>query len=98
MDQRGIQYVLRDYARTPLTIDELMELIGSRKPKDSINVRSPSFRSLKIDLEVLDDARVTEFMLENQNIIQRPVLVIGTNRITGFDADIYETIGDRRNT
>ena len=54
------------------------------------------FRS--IDLEVLDDARVTEFMLENQNIIQRPVLVIGTNRITGFDADIYETIGDRRNT
>ena len=98
MDQRGIQYVLRDYARTPLTIDELMELIGSRKPKDSINVRSPSFRSLKIDLEVLDDARVTEFMLENQNIIQRPLLVIGTNRITGFDADIYENIGDRRNT
>ena len=98
MDQRGIQYVLRDNARTPLPIDELMELIGSRKPKDSINVRSPSFRSLKIDLEVLDDARVTEFMLENQNIIQRPVLVIGTNRITGFDADISETIGDRRNT
>ena len=75
-----------------------MELIGSRKPKDSINVRSPSFRSLKIDLEVLDDARVTEFMLENQNIIQRPVLVTGSNRIAGFDADSYETIGDRRNT
>ncbi len=98
MDQRGIQYVLRDYARTPLNMDELMDLIGSRKPKDSINVRSPTFRSLKIDLDVINEARLAELMLEHQNIIQRPVLVTGSNRIAGFDADIYETIGDRRNT
>ena len=98
MDQRGIKYVLRDYGRIPLTLDETIELIGSRKPKDSINVRSPTFRSLKIDLDVLDDATVTELMQENQNIIQRPVLVAGTNRIAGFDCDVYETIGDHRNT
>lgn len=98
MDQRGVNYVLRDYARLPLDVDELTELIGTRKPRDAVNVRSPSFRALKLELESIDDSKITEIMLTNQNIIHRPVLVAGETRITGFDPAVYASIGDNPNS
>lgn len=98
MDQRGVNYALRDYARIPLNIDELTDLIGTRKPRDAVNLRSPSFRALKLDLESIADSKLTKIMLANQNIIQRPVLVAGETRIAGFDPAVYESIGNGRNS
>ena len=88
-----ITYTSRNYAREPLTDDELDELIGSRPPRDAINTRSPSFRSLKIDIASLDDRQARKLMAKNQNIIRRPVLVAGQTQIVGFDPDIYAALG-----
>ena len=98
MDQRGVNYVLRDYARIPLDINELTELIGTRKPRDAVNVRSPSFRALNLEIESIGDSKATAIMLASQNIIHRPVLVAGDTRIAGFDPAVYASIGDNRNT
>ena len=93
MDAAGVPYTSRNYAREPLTDDELDELIGSRPPRDAINTRSPAFRALKIDITSLDDKQARKLMAENQNIIRRPVLAAGLTRVVGFDPDIYATLG-----
>jgi arsenate reductase-like glutaredoxin family protein len=93
LDAAGIPHTSRNYAREPLTDDELDELIGSRPPREAINARSPAFRALKMDITSLDEAQARKLMAENQNIIRRPVLAAGHTRIVGFDPDIYATLG-----
>ena len=71
MDAAGVPYTSRNYAREPLTDDELDELIGSRPPRDAINTRSPAFRALKIDITSLDEKQARKLMTENQNTALR---------------------------
>ena len=87
-----MDYEPRDYARKPLTDDEIRAIGGSQALREVINPRSPSFRKLGIERDSIDDALALELMLENQNLVRRPVLAAGDMRIFGFDADAYEEL------
>ena len=87
-----MDYEPRDYARKPLTDDEIRAIGGSQALREVINPRSPSFRKLGIERDSIDDALALELMLENQNLVRRPVLAAGDVRIFGFDADAYEEL------
>lgn len=92
MNATGLAYEPRDYARKPLTEDDIRAIGGSHALRDVINPRSPSFRKLRIEREAIDDAQALELMLENQNLVRRPVLAAGEVRIFGFDADAYQDL------
>lgn len=83
-------YEPRDYARKPLTEDEIRAIGGPHSLRDVINPRSPSFRKLGIKRDSIDDDQALELMLENQNLVRRPTLAAGDVRIFGFDAEAYE--------
>lgn len=92
MNATGLDYAPRDYARKPLTADEIRAIGGSHPLREVINPRSPSFRKLRIERDGIDDAQALALMLENQNLVRRPTLAAGDVRIFGFDADAYEEL------
>ncbi len=92
MNATGIDYEPRDYARKPLTEDDIRAIGGAHPLREVINPRSPSFRKLGLERDSIDNAQALELMLENQNLVRRPTLAAGNVRIFGFDADAYEDL------
>ena len=85
-------YAPRDYARKPLTGDDIRAIAGRHPLREVMNPRSPSFRKLGIDRDTIEDAQALELMLGNQNLVRRPALAAGDVRVFGFDADAYEEL------
>lgn len=92
MNATGTDYEPRDYARTPLTADDIRAIAGPHSLREVINPRRPSFRKLGIERDSIDDDQALELMLDNQNLVRRPTLAAGEVRIFGFDADAYEEL------
>ncbi len=87
-----MDYEPRDYARKPLTEDDIRAIAGPHALREVMNPRSPSFRKLGIERDSIDDAQALELMLGNQNLVRRPTLAAGDVRVFGFDADAYEEL------
>lgn len=87
-----MDYEPRDYARKPLTADEIRAIAGPHALREVMNPRSPSFRKLGIERDSIDDAEALELMLGNQNLVRRPTLAAGDVRIFGFGAKAYEEL------
>lgn len=85
-------YESRDYARKPLTGDDLRAIAGPHALREVMNPRSPSFRKLGIERDSIDDDQALALMLDNQNLVRRPTLAAGDVRIFGFDAEAYEEL------
>ena len=87
-----MDYEPRDYARKPLTEDDIRAIAGRHALREVINPRSPSFRKLRIERDSIDEAQALELMIGNQNLVRRPVLADGEVRIFGFDPDAYQKL------
>ena len=87
-----MDYEPRDYARKPLTEDDIRAISGRHALREVINPRSPSFRKLRIERDSIDEAQALELMIGNQNLVRRPVLADGEVRIFGFDPDAYQKL------
>ncbi len=92
MNATGIEYEPRDYARKPLTEEDIRAIGGSHPLREVINPRSPSFRKLGIERDSIEDDQALALMLDNQNLVRRPTLAAGDVRIFGFDAEAYEDL------
>lgn len=92
MNATGLDYEPRDYARKPLTDDDIRAIAGPHALREVMNPRSPSFRKLGIERDSIDDAQALALMLENQNLVRRPTLAAGDVRVFGFNADAYEEL------
>ena len=92
MDQAGVEYEPRDYARRPLTPEELADIVGGGSAAAFVNPRSPAFRKLGISHQDLDEESATRIMHENNVVVRRPIVVHGDERIIGLDADAFERL------
>ena len=92
MDQAGVEYEPRDYARRPLTAEELADIIGDCQAASFVNPRSPAFRKLGISHQDLDDESANRIMHENNVVVRRPIVVHGDERIIGLDVDAFERL------
>ena len=92
MDRAGVEYEPRDYARRPLTPEDLADIVGSGSAAAFVNPRSPAFRKLGIAHQDLDDESALRVMDENNVVVRRPIVVRGEERIIGLDVDAFERL------
>ena len=85
-------YEPRDYARRPLTPEELADIVGGGSAAAFVNPRSPAFRKLGISHPDLDDESANRIMHENNVVVRRPIVVHGDERIIGLDMDAFERL------
>ena len=77
----------RDYAKNPLSRDDLEELFRGRDARDFINPKSPAFKTLGLKGKTLTADQAIALMVREPNLLKRPLVIAGKKLIAGFDRD-----------
>ena len=89
--ERGIEVVVRDYSRTPLNAVELAALLPA-DPAPMLGTKSPRFKELGLKNRRLTKAEAVELMVQDNNLLKRPILVHSGGTVIGFDPVAYENL------
>jgi arsenate reductase-like glutaredoxin family protein len=78
-----------DINKNPPTREFLEKHVDATKFLDYVSTRSPVFKTRPLPKSKRE---AIDLMLEQPNLIRRPVLVRGTRVTFGFDKDAYATL------
>ena len=87
----GIEAEVRDYAKQPLTAAELEALLPA-DPSPMLGTKSPKYRELGLKDRKLSKAEAIALMVQDNNLLKRPILLHPKGVIIGFDKPAYETL------
>lgn len=72
---------------------ELLErLIDAERLADFVNTRSPAYKARQLDVATMTKAEAIDLMMEEPNLIRRPLLLSGKRAIFGYKPDEYEEL------
>lgn len=84
----GINVETRDYQRRPLEVQELEGLLPE-DPSPMLGTKSPKYRELGLNNRRLTKAEAIALMLQDNNLLKRPILVHSRGTVIGFDPEAY---------
>ena len=84
-DELHVELDERDYAKRPLSLTELKDLFAGLDPRDYLNPKSPAFKARDLKGKSLTAEQALGLMLEEPNLLKRPLVVAGQTIIAGFD-------------
>lgn len=84
----GIEAEIRDYSKRPLAAAELERLL-LEDPAPMLGTKSPKYRELGLKDRQLSKAEAIALMVEDNNLLKRPILVHPAGTVIGFDAAAY---------
>lgn len=87
----GIDFEVRDYYKQPLRAAELDRLLPA-EPSPMLGTKSPKYKELGLKDRRLSKAEAIELMVQDNNLLKRPILVHPKGVIIGFDAATYATL------
>jgi arsenate reductase (glutaredoxin) len=87
MERRGFQLYFRDLAKERLSSTELEKLIGKRDYTQFLNPRNEVYRKENMKEEPPTRKQAIRMMVQEPNLIRRPVIVAGGRVVVGFDED-----------
>jgi len=70
----------------------LERLIDETHLADFVNTRSPAYKERGLDVSRMTKKQAIELMLEEPNLMKRPLVLSGRRAVFGFDADKYEDL------
>lgn len=85
MRENGVDLDERDYAKQPLAKAELEELIDPDNVSAFLNTRHEIFKSSGWKEKPPTKAQAIAAILKNANVIRRPIVAKGKQRIVGFN-------------
>jgi arsenate reductase-like glutaredoxin family protein len=88
----GADIESRDLDKSPLSVEELEQLIGERNYKTFLNTRNELYREKKMAEKPPSRADALKLMSKNPNLIKRPILLGGGKILLGFDEDAYRKL------
>ena len=87
----GIEAEIRDYAKVPLGAPELEKLLPA-DPAPMLGTKSPKYRELGLKDRTLSKAEAIALMVQDNNLLKRPILVHPKGVIIGFDRAAYDAL------
>jgi Spx/MgsR family transcriptional regulator len=87
----GIEVEVRDYFKRPLEADELARLLPD-DPAPMLGTKSPKYKELGLKDRKLSKAEAIALMVEDNNLLKRPILVHPKGTVIGFDPAAYEKL------
>jgi arsenate reductase (glutaredoxin) len=88
LQRLGLTFEVRDYYRKPLERAELEALLPE-DPNPWLGNRSPKYRELGLKDRRLTRDEAIALVLEDCNLLKRPLLVHPGGAILGFDREAY---------
>ncbi len=87
----GIEVEVRDYSKRPLGAAELEALLPP-DPAPMLGTRSPAYKALGLQDRKLSKAEAIALMVQDNNLLKRPILVHPKATVVGLDAAAYEKL------
>jgi arsenate reductase len=87
MEDRGFALHFRNLDAERLTADELGKLIGDRDHREFLNTRNELYRQKNMKENPPSRADAIRMMVNEPNLIRRPVIVAGGRIVLGFDQE-----------
>lgn len=91
----GCTLIERNLLEHGLDVEVLRSFMGDKKVVDWFNPAAPAIKNGEIFPETLDEASAMELLMANPILIRRPLMVIGTEKLCGFDEKKVSEILDR---
>jgi arsenate reductase len=92
LQELGVEHNVRWYDKEPFTTAELERLIGKRSIDLFLNPRSTPYRKLGLADQKVTKTRFISLMLDDPNLLKRPLLVRGAKYIFGLDREAYSSL------
>ena len=73
-EEKNIDYEFVNVKKTPLSAVKLQEMVARLGLPAMVNSKGPTYRKLGLKGKVLSDDELVRILLENQNMINRPLL------------------------
>jgi arsenate reductase len=85
LKDRGADFVSINYYEKPLTVPELRKLIAKLgvAPRDLLRKGEQLYRDLGLSKREVSDEELIRLMVENPDLIQRPIVVRGDKAVLG---------------
>ena len=87
----GLDVEIRDYAKKPLEAAELERLLPA-DPNPMLGTRSSKYKELGLKDRRLTKAEAIQLMVQDNNLLKRPILVHPKGVIIGFDPAAYAAL------
>ncbi len=91
LDELGLAVEVRNYAKTPLTAEELEGLLPAN-PTPYLGSKSPKYKELGLKDRQPSKAEAVGLILADNNLLKRPLLVHDRGFIAGFDEAAYRAL------
>lgn len=92
LDGRKVEVEVHDIAVDAPPRALLERLIGEADPNGFLNHRSPKYKELGLAGTKLTKKQVIDLMLQEVNLIRRPLLVRGSEAVFGFNEEGFEKL------
>lgn len=92
LEGKNVPLKVHDLAVDPPSRALLERVIGDKDPNGFLNSRSPKYKELGLGQKKLTKKQVIDLMLEEVNLIRRPLLVLGSDAVFGFDEEKFEAL------
>lgn len=83
--EKGVDFEVREYLKTPLTKAELAELAKKLgvKPRDMLRTKEDAYKARRLDREGVSDEQILTAMAEEPVLLERPIVVKGNRAVIG---------------
>jgi arsenate reductase len=84
--QKQREITERDFFKNPFSRTEIENLLQGKPATEMFNFRSPHFKNLHLERDMLNDNKLIELMLKEPRLIRRPVVRVGEQVYFGADS------------
>jgi arsenate reductase-like glutaredoxin family protein len=81
--------VKHDLAKERPSREMLEQLIDDRHLADFVNTRSPAYKERGLDVAKMTKKQAIDLMMEDINLMKRPLVLRGKKAVFGFKPDEY---------
>lgn len=93
--QSGCTLIERNLLEHGLDAESLRSFMGDKKVADWFNPAAPAIKNGEIAPDNLDEVSAMKLLMANPILIRRPLMVIGSEKLCGFDADKVSEVLER---
>lgn len=91
----GCTLIERNLLEHGLDAETLRSFMGDYEVADWFNPAAPAIKNGEISPETLNEAEAMELLMSNPILIRRPLMVIGSEKLCGFDEKKVSEVLDR---
>ena len=90
-----MELVKHDLAKERPSRELLEKLIDEKHLADFVNTRSPAYKERGLDVNKMTKRQAIDLMLEEPNLIRRPLVLAGRKAVFGYDVERYEELAKK---